>query len=209
MSRGVYYIATGAEHYKYAERSRDSVKKYGIPVAICTNQDTDDGWDTVIQRNETPKIKVDYITETPFDETLYLDADTLVLDDVTDIFQLFDRFDILLTHAHQRNRAPQRQGWRTTFPYCFPQFNGGVMGYNQYAKEVLAYWADDYYEAGYSKDQVTLRELIWESNLRVYVLPPEYNINRKHIYEEMKNSTMAKPKIYHYTGGQKELPDGL
>ena len=49
--------------------------------------------------------KVDFITSSPFKKTLYLDSDTVVVRDITDIFDSLDRFDVAVTHDYARKRT--------------------------------------------------------------------------------------------------------
>jgi hypothetical protein len=65
--------------------------------------------------------------------------------------------------------------------------------------EVLSFlsdWSRCYREAGFRKDQVTLRELIWSSDLKLYVLPPEYNV-RYLRYAYFWRPEEAHPRILH------------
>lgn len=58
-------------------------------------------------------------------------------------------------------------------------------------------WKESFHKASFKKDQVTLRELIYKSDLRISTLPPEYNIRYKK-YIELWDKTEAKPKILHF-----------
>jgi hypothetical protein len=58
-------------------------------------------------------------------------------------------------------------------------------------------WRRAYHEAGFKWDQITLGELIWNSDLRFYVLPPEYNV-RCAKYLEVWSKDEATPKILHF-----------
>ncbi len=62
----------------------------------------------------------------------------------------------------------------------------------------LDQWKAAFYEAQLPKDQVTLRELLWTTDLHIYVLPPEYNI-RYQKYVDLWGLTKgeAQPKILH------------
>ena len=57
-------------------------------------------------------------------------------------------------------------------------------------------WRDAYHEAGFKWDQITLRELLWMSDLAVYVLPPEDNV-RYRKYLDVWTEREAVPKILH------------
>jgi hypothetical protein len=62
---------------------------------------------------------------------------------------------------------------------------------------LLESWSQSYKAAGFRKDQVTLRELLWNSDLRLATLPPEYNIRYpKYLY--LWSRREARPRICHF-----------
>ena len=77
--------------------------------------------------------------------------------------------------------------------------NSGVILYkkNRATNKLFQKWKSAYHNNNFKKDQVTLRELLWKSNLRFLILPPEYNI-RFPKYMEFWSTEEVKPKILHY-----------
>jgi len=202
-SMGVVYIATGDKYVRAAVKSAESVKKHCNNIKIHLFSDfrnfcheSIDGF-TIIEQPHR-RSKVDYLSKTPFERTLYLDSDTRVVDNIEDIFKLLDNFDIALAHAHLRNSPATLEQWKTNIPYSFPQLNGGVILFrmNMKVETLLKHWREAYHTAGFKKDQTTLRELIWNSDLRLSILPPEYNIRYKKFLRIWKNNE-AVPKILH------------
>lgn len=199
---GVIYVATGKDHAEAATRSALSVRSTNphLGLAIFTDQQSGAPFDLVIPvKNAHARSKVDYMAETPFARTVYLDGDTRAVGDITSGFALLDRFDIAIAHAHARGGTRQNLNWRTEVPQCFPQMNSGVMYYRS-TPEVLEFmrtWGRNFHEAGFKWDQVTLRELVWQSNLQVYILPPEYNI-RDRKYLKTWTPDEAQPRILHF-----------
>ena len=131
-------------------------------------------------------------------QTLYLDSDTWVCAPLDDVFQLLDRFDVALAHAHQRNQRRTLQSWRIELPEAFPQMNGGVIAFRRNAR-VAAFlddWSRSYHDADFRKDQVTLRELLWRSELAIATLPPEFNL-RYEKYLRVWATGEARPRILH------------
>lgn len=204
-TRGVIYIAAGADFVADACASARSIRENSPGVAIDLYCDApvtveDELFDQVhIIENPHKRSKVDYIWQSRFDRVLYLDSDTRVVADIANLFDLLDRFDICANHAHSRERPSTNQTWRTEVPKCFPQMNGGVLLFrnSDAVKAMLRDWAEAYHTAGFTRDQVTLRELIWLSELRLYILPPEYNI-RYAKYLDVWDENEAHPKIAHY-----------
>lgn len=202
-SSGIVYIATGEKYVRAALKSAESAKKHCPSLKVHLFTDLGDfshhfiDGVTIIEQPHR-RSKVDYLFKSPFKRTLYLDSDTRVVDDIEDIFRLLDAFDIAIAHAHKRNHPATLKQWNTNIPSSFPQLNGGVILYrmNQKVKDLLEQWHEAYHSAGFKKDQITLRELLWHSDLRLAVLPPEYNIRYKK-YLWIWNKDEATPKIMH------------
>jgi len=209
LSIGILYIATGEKYIKAAIASAKTVKKYSpdIPIHFCgdwQNYSFNFEFSTFpfssVQKIENPhkRSKVDYMPQTPFERTLYLDTDIVLNADVTKMFDVLDRFDIALAHAFRRNDPSRLKNWKIVLPQVFPQFNSGVFLYRK-TPEVICFlekWRDNFKTAGFEQDQVTLRELIWLSDLRIATLPPEYNV-RYLKYHYLWSKSEASTKIFH------------
>lgn len=206
---GILYVATGEKYIKAAIRSAQRVIKFcpGLPIRLYSNyRDYDFHFDqsphpfsSVAEvTNPHRRSKVDYLSATPFERTLYLDTDTALNADIRQVFKVLDRFDVAACHAPRRNSAGRMEKWRAEIPDAFPQFNGGVILYKK-SPAVLKFledWSTAFHEAGFRKDQVTLRELLWLSDLRIATLPPEYNI-RYMKYHYLWAKSEATSKIFH------------
>lgn len=208
-TQGVLYIATGKKYIRAAVRSARSVRRHCAGVFVHLFADWSRwGFDfsespfpfTSVEevRNPHRRSKVDYLSRSPFDRTLYLDTDTTLNADVRGMFRVLDRFDLALAHAHRRNAAVRLAPWRVTLPDAFPQFNGGVILFRRTPAVTgfLEEWAQAFHEAGFDHDQRTLRELVWASDLRVATLPPEYNV-RFMKYRLLWSREEAAAKILH------------
>lgn len=206
--KGVLYIATGKAYYVVGSiNSAKSVLhncKGKVGVSICCDKENEklarksEIFDEVILiKNPHRRSKVEYLAYTPYERTLYLDADSIVVSDITEMFDLLDRFDIALSHAHRRLEGIQ--SWRVSLPKAFSQFNGGVILYkwNNKIEQFCKDWSKYYSIAGFKRDQVTLRELLWKSDMHLYVLPPEYNF--RYFYKlAFLTKKEVRPKILHY-----------
>jgi len=206
-TQGVLYVATGRRYILSAIHSARSVRRHNpdLPIHLFADWQAQ-GFD--FETNPAPftsvgsinaghyRSKVDYSVETPFEHTLYLDTDTRVLTDITPLFDLLDRFDIAVAHAP--NRLTRLMNWRVPVPVSFPQFNCGVMVYKNSEKvmKFLRDWIEAFHQAGFRSDQITFRELVWLSDLRVATLAPEYNL--RHLkYFLVWGAREARPKILH------------
>lgn len=208
-TQGILYIAAGAKYIRAALHSADTVRKHcpGLSTHLFADWEPQ-GFDfgrsphpfTSVDAIDQPhrRSKVDYIARTPFDRTLYLDTDTALNADVRGMFQILDRFDIALAHAHRRGAAVRLRPWRVPLPQAFPQYNGGVILYRR-TPAVAAFfedWRRSFHEAGFLQDQTTLRELLWLSDLRMATLPPEYNV-RFIKYHFLWSKEEATSQIFH------------
>ncbi|SIT74336.1 hypothetical protein SAMN05421665_0032 [Yoonia rosea] len=209
---GVNYICTGAVFTKAGVNSARSVRKHSpnLLIDIYTDSPSEipDGLFDMVHLIADPhrRSKVDYMAKTRFDRSLYLDTDTRVVTDISNMFDLLDRFDLAIAHAHERNKKGNLGGWRCTIPDNFPQLNSGVMVYRRtpVVINMLSDWQAAFHTAGFNKDQVTLRELLWLSDLRIYILPPEYNV-RYAKYIKVWAPNEAEPKILHFASYHHEV----
>lgn len=183
---GVIFVATGAGYLDLAQQAARSLRDTNpdLPVDLFTDLETDPGnhvFDQVHPVPSThPRVKLDCFARARFERVLFLDCDVLVLAPLGDLFDLTDRFALSLAHDVRRRSDLIRKGHSAQTPYAFPQMNSGVMVYRNDA-EMAAFFADwkrRYDAAGETRDQITLKDLLWESDVRFYVLPPEFNLRR-------------------------------
>ncbi len=142
-TEGVLYVACGATYIRVAVRSARSVRRHSPNLGIHLFADLQNHPQFDFDRDAFPftstariqdphrRSKVDYMVRTPFDRTLYLDTDTLVMADVQDMFRLLERFDFAASHAHRRNDPSRLGTWRIEIPRAFPQANAGVLLYGK------------------------------------------------------------------------------
>ena len=192
LGRGILYLASGAVCRAEAVVSARSVKAAwpGIAIAIVTDDRVEaDCFDRVeiVPAENDNLIKVRYLAQSPFERTILLDADTYCLAPFPEVFDLLDRFDLAAAHeagrfatrwvdgSEQFIRAPD-------VPECFPELNTGVLAFRRQANvlKLIERWLALAEEARaapvpHTKDQPAFRRAIYESDVRVAVLPPEYN----------------------------------
>ena len=205
---GVLYIVTGEKYLHAAIHSARSVRKFApeLGIHLFTGDvnyppliENMGVFDTIEQiENPHRRSKVEYLKNSPFERTLYLDSDTEVVAPITQMYGVLDAFDMAICHAHWRNHVITSKVWNRALPPSFPQFNSGVILYKRNAKttEVFEAWAKGFEQARFPQDQVTLRETLWNSDIRVYTLPPEYNVRFwKYLY--LWNAKEVQPRILH------------
>jgi len=217
---GVLYIAFGDSFTKEGIMSYLSLRRYMPNLNVCFMTDLPQLLNDHINKDQNLIVykikpqhirsKVDFVGMTPFEKTLYLDSDTLIVRDISDIFDSLDRFDVALTHdfARKRKKYADVIPEYANIPYCFSEVNGGVFAFvkNDKTKEFLDKWKHYFYKyfnvtSGW--DQVSLRISLWESKVSLFHLPVEFNIRSKAVREkqdrfkhEYGEQHMA-PRIYH------------
>ena len=100
LERGFLYIAFGEAFTKEALMSIKSLKRFNNePVALFTDREQDGTFEGLVDlyAKIEPKhirAKVDFISQSPFKKTIYLDSDTLIVRNISDMFEILERFDV-------------------------------------------------------------------------------------------------------------------
>lgn len=189
MSKGILYVATQraeSNTLPYIEEANESVKitkqvMPGVETAVYTNRpEAVVGFDHIIPIKGARCTYLDKpigVQQTPFDRTLFLDTDIVLLRPVWELFDLLDAFD--LAAAHSENRCC----YKVDCPESFPELNTGVIVYNRNAIECFKVWEKIYTaqrdgEPHGSKphDQPSFRKALYKSGLKSTILMPEYNM---------------------------------
>jgi len=195
MSMGAFYIATGRRYIDEACRSAASLKTWmpHLPITLfCDEMVQAPHFELVvpIARPQHRLIdKVMHMNASTYERSLFLDTDTYLCDDVSELFTLLDKFDIAVAHN------PYRALYLVDgVPDSYPEFNNGVIVFKQSPRmrRFLAEWLA-LYERDLKKEirwsnpaggtwfhgdlatQPTFREALYQSDLRVATLTPEYN----------------------------------
>ena len=204
MDKGVLYVATGPDYRALAEASARSLRAVepGLPVDLFTDDPgaAAAGLFDAVHRIEDPhpRSKLDCLGRSRFDRTLFLDADTLVLGPLGDLFDVLDRFELALAHDVRRATELIRENAGAPTPYAFPQLNSGVLLYRRSPRmrAFFAEWARRFVESGGTRDQPVLKAMLWEGDLRFWVLPPEFNLRRVTLLDAWEPGD-ALPTILH------------
>lgn len=203
LSKGVIYAVKGRAYANMAISSARSLKQHcpEIPIDIFTDVEIDEpAFARVILTETIPRFqKIPAIQNSRFEKTLFLDADTFIVADISDVFLVLDQFDIALAHDQYRNfDTTHRPLWKY-IPNAFPQMNGGVIAYNNSTNvlEMFKKWERYILESQDNRDQPSLREVLWESDLRIATLPEEYNLMK---YDAVARWTelQCAPRIIHH-----------
>ena len=209
-TKGILYITYGSKYVSAAIRSAKTAREHnpGLLIHIFVDQQCFDDFgfaastepftSASVITNPHRRSKVDFMAATPFEATLYLDSDTSVAEDITGMFNVLEKFDICAAHTQHRNSSQKEDAKQGFVPNAFSEFNTGVILYRS-TPSVTAFleqWSKVFEESGNRHDQPTFRALLWKSDLRIAVLPPEYNV-RYIKYKYLWSRSEAIPMIYH------------
>ncbi len=108
MSQGVLYIAFGDNFLKELTLSAESVKRFcpDLHITVFSDKPVESEFIDecrIIEVNHL-RPKIDYIMHAPYERTLFLDTDTIIDYDISDMFDILDNFDIALAHDLARKR---------------------------------------------------------------------------------------------------------
>lgn len=214
--KGIVYIAAGAAFVRDAERSARSAKKQHPDLPICLFSDVaseDPVFDLWFEiEHPHRRSKLDCILRTPFEKTLYLDADTRVVGSIVEPFGLLNRYDFAACHVENRHSVTSvtaRLKADGVEP-GFTGFNGGVFYYrmNDQVRAFFGCWAEEFKAQNARWDQPILRKLLWAMpGVTVIALPPEYNIRtlRALLFRSRNESEARLIHLPYYKSGDSRL----
>lgn len=180
MGNGFIFAATGEKYVNLARRAARSLRQVmpDAQVDLFTDADLDDpAFDQIHKLSDSHfRPKMEALIRSRFERTVYLDCDTVVLMDVSDLFHLLDRFDLASSFAFARDG--QRLVQDGTMPRSFGLLNSGVIAirHTEKTQKFLTDWNTRVRAQKATMDQPTYRELLWKSDLSVFALPQEYNL---------------------------------
>jgi hypothetical protein len=182
-AQGIVYAATGERYVALARRSARALRAVepDAVIDLYTDQDlADPVFDRVVRLERVSRRpKMEALRRSRFARTLFLDADVLPLASPSPLFPLLDRFDIAaaheLKHTDERNSL-QLPGEEV--PAAFPAMNSGVILLRAGAATAafLDAWERRVHDGTHRVDQKLFRALLYRSDLRIGVLPPEWNV---------------------------------
>jgi len=200
MSKGFLYTAFGAKYMAEARISARSVKRVDPAAKICmvTDQELkpDAEFDLVLPMTPPDAVenfaaldsgayyrKIPQFLRSPFERTVYLDSDTFVTAPLDGLFDLLERYDLLVApdgNAEVNYRFEQTEAPFTSIPKAFGAFNAGVLAFrkNELTDRFFKLWQEGYethVRRHTVNDQPALRLALYQSDARYHVLPVIYN----------------------------------
>ncbi|MBC2593975.1 hypothetical protein H5P28_06840 [Ruficoccus amylovorans] len=181
--RGILYAAGGERYLQEATRSAQSVRAAmpDVTIAVMTDDPAlaPDIFDLKLPLEPVTRSyedKIVALSRSPFEQTLFLDTDTFVLEDCSELFVLLERFELAAAHDPWRI-GPEVEAC----PLCFPELNTGVI-LTRRGPAVTAFM-ESWLRAHRARcqtdprigDQASFREQLYLSGLNFYCLASEYN----------------------------------
>lgn len=187
-NEGFVYIVTGETFLNEALDSAVRLREVhpDANIAFISDRDPDsevvDEFVPIEDPAHSHRDKVANIGRTPYEKTVFLDSDTYVCSDISDLFTVLDEFDFAASHDSGRRRELYVDDEVTVnAPETFPMVNSGVMAFRNTAavRELFETWAEIYDRHQHHVDgvvnQPSLREALYRTDVPMTVLPPEYN----------------------------------
>lgn len=178
---GVAFAATGEQYNTLARRAARRLHEVmpNVEIDLFTDAMVDDpvfAQIHLLEKKSTHRPKIEALLRSRFDLTLMLDADIYTVVDVSDVFDLMDRYDIAGVHGVLRTRLMGYGNQR--IPRSFTVVNSGVLVTRRSGRldELLRDWSLALPTNVEARDQPHLRRLLWENkDIRLGNLPLEYN----------------------------------
>jgi hypothetical protein len=204
-SEGFLYVATGEKYVAEAVRAVGPLRRHnpGVRVGLIADREPPPGLFDDVLRIDKPLYGMGdklQMARTPYQRTVFLDTDTLVLGDLRGLFRLLEGYDL----AAKLEVYP---GWDVEFPdvpHAFIEHNTGVIVFRKTppVEAFFADWAAEYHALAASSprfdtDQPSFRRALYRSSLRHCALPAEY-----HLQADMGGFLFWDARLIHCHAGQ-------
>ena len=179
-TRGFVFATTGEGYTTLARRAARNLRLL-IPacnIDLFTDQVADDRvFDRVhMLGNSWFRPKMQALRESRFERSIVLDADIVVVADISEVFEILDQCDIAGVEAVSRDRlmVPPQMG----VPRCFPPINTGFLAVRASQKlcDFTRSWEDSVRQNAALLDQPQFRRQLYRSDLKFLPLGGEYNL---------------------------------
>lgn len=213
MSRGVLYIATGEKYGELAAMSARSVMRHNPTIPIYIHRTSGEGLESRVA-----KLSMDLIS--PFDETIFLDCDTLVGGSIENLVEktktgIAAALDFgpktcgeVLKHRWF-NRVVDKSVLRHVdgvVPKHMPHFNTGVLVFRKEEKAKAAFleWRTIWNSRPPAQDQLAFMEMMHKTGFKPDLLGPEWNYQYCVTKAEaVLKADLPQVKILHLAGWNK------
>lgn len=207
--RGFVFAATWP--YTVAAQRAARTLRQAMPSAqvdLFTDQPLqDDVFDRIHPLTDSfHRPKIEALRRSRFARTVYLDNDTAVLCDVSELFDLLDHTEFSACQGWSRAEAYYGSG---RLPRAFPMLNSGVIALRARpaTQDLLTRWETLMRDTGATYDQGCLREVLFDMGLPFMVLPGEYNVIHLSLLDHWP-AEFGAPRILHVRALHRADPPG-
>jgi hypothetical protein len=190
MKTGAIYIITQDSRYRgLLLNSAASLKRVmpDLPITVFSQFPLESSDFERVIRVEASQDgfydKTLFFQQTPYERTLFIDADTYIVEPVPELFTMLDQFDFAATHEEYLNTDWWNRYPRPDIPPSFPEFNTGILAYKRSPQmdSVLKDWSELYrsfledHPGQEINDQPFFRAAVYSNQARIATLTREYN----------------------------------
>lgn len=185
MSRGVLYIATGEKYGELAAMSARSVMRHNPALPIYIHRTSGEGLESRVA-----KLSMDLIS--PFDETIFLDCDTLVGTSIENLPEKVGESGAALALDFGPKTCGEvlKHRWFNrvvdkrvlshvdgVVPKHMPHFNTGVFVFrkHEHTKAAFLQWRTIWNSRPPAQDQLAFMEMMHKTGFKPDLLGPEWN----------------------------------
>lgn len=186
--KGYLFVAGGQ---RYVEETELAVKRLlkitNLPICVIIDDNLDLSFihpNLIVIKEEKLKehrysAKIVGIQKSPFSETIFMDSDTFVVENIDHLFKLFDLVDIFLPyepHAHSAKCDDDYKG-------IVPELNSGVIGIKRsektelFVKEWMELLRKNVLNSTADMPYLRLAYIKFIKDLSIHVLPENYNLH--------------------------------
>ncbi len=217
-SQGIIYVATGPRFVTECLQSLRSLRRFAPDLDVTVFTDLPEN---LAEFSRDPRLHIQAMSDarrnfadktaalqmSPYERTLFLDADTTICRDPAEVFQILNQFDIAATmETYQPRPLPG-------VPEAFPEFNAGAILYRRTPamEQFLRDW-DARYDAHkklpepIKGEQPAFREVLYRSSLRFAPLPVVFNFHAEHPIILPAGATVS---VFHGRMDVSKFPPGL
>jgi len=200
IEKGYLYIAYGEAFTKEALMSIQSLRRFTkLPIALYTDQAIEKEYAENVGINLVGNIKanhlrakVDYMDQSPFLKTVFMDSDTVVVRNCDDMFDLLDRFDVAIVNDYARKRKKYSDivPEYGEIPYAFSEANSGVIAFNDSTRTqtFLKMWKEYFPNAKIYGLDIDPNCLKYEDErTKIFICDQNNEKDLKNVNEKLKN----------------------
>jgi hypothetical protein len=180
VTKGILYIATDDSYLKDAEKSAERANTIlDLPISIVSHKEPECNIfdETIIDNNPTKTMadKSGNLLKTPYDNTIYVDSDTYIIEDITDIFERVGS-SIPLAITLDIHEGSLYKNDDLDIPSSFPMYQAGVIVYQDtpILRDFIQKWQENH-DPPDSSDQVSFRKTLYNHRIQINIFPLRYN----------------------------------